>query len=855
MSFVFPVLLGGISLTAIPILIHFIRQQKPRTVRFPAMRFLVKNHKTANRKRRLRHLLLLLLRMALLLVICLAVAQPKLLSDQFNLTTDQPVAAVFVIDTSYSMEYKTTGGQSRLQDAKKRALKLLEKLPSRSRVAILDTGIATGDHQKAWSNSREEAEKAIRRLRLRHVNNPVTTQLVDAIAVFQELEKPTFPDPLAGQLPRLLCVFSDATGGSWESAQTKRILTKAKELAPQFSQFERFARSIPDQIKLLDQLPKKLPEKPGENSTQQPLIELLNKLDAKIADASEATYPQPQTQQIIADILTRNRLLTEQIRNHSTDELDDTAKRYREDLLASLDGARKDLSGYFGLFVNVGVSQPIDLAMTSIRFPSSGIATTGQQLFHPKDRVIIRVSIRATGKPISSVVLCKIDGKLLKQKRSVTVPPGSEQQIHFPIDCSKLAPGFHRGEVYLGSGDALDFNNRRLFTFAIRKPRRILIITDDVPSGGLWARAIESKSESLFNTSRVTPTKAEEFTAAEMRKYEAIYLFNVRNPSQKLWASLNGYVSQGGNIAIVPAGKQLNKDAYNRNQTAKELMPGRLLSVEMAPENGLALKWTPGVFQHPLFQPFLGWQRSGVGFFDQTPRTVQYYWEVEPYKTSLVLIKYDHKIGHPAILERSAKGRGTVVLLTTRLNTGQEPKWNNYMEFTTYFPVVLPVELTEYLTGRVERQDFNYLLGRNQPQLRIPFGITDKLFQLRGPGGDQSVPRPDGQTILRFGGFALPGNYALQTKEEEIGGFTLNMPASESILDPIPKEEIEYILGRGSVVSLDHDEDLLEELKKGHLTEPIPLFPYLMIGLLVLLALENLLSNLFHRSRNPQPQT
>jgi hypothetical protein len=59
MSFVYPLLLGGLVLAGILILIHLIMQQKPKRLPFPAFRFLLQKHRTNQRKLRLRHLLLL----------------------------------------------------------------------------------------------------------------------------------------------------------------------------------------------------------------------------------------------------------------------------------------------------------------------------------------------------------------------------------------------------------------------------------------------------------------------------------------------------------------------------------------------------------------------------------------------------------------------------------------------------------------------------------------------------------------------------------------------------------------------------------------------------------------------------
>src|SRR5262249_50666685 len=134
MTIVFPILMGGLVLAGVPILLHLIMRQKPRVLLFPAFRFLMQRHRKNQRKLRLRHLLLLALRMLLIAAICLALARPQL----FGLRSG-PLAAVFIIDTSPSMDYKASDGVTRLTEAKRRALEILKKLPKGSRLAILDT--------------------------------------------------------------------------------------------------------------------------------------------------------------------------------------------------------------------------------------------------------------------------------------------------------------------------------------------------------------------------------------------------------------------------------------------------------------------------------------------------------------------------------------------------------------------------------------------------------------------------------------------------------------------------------------------------------------------------------------------
>src|SRR5436190_8392401 len=120
MTFIHPLLLGGIVLVGLPVLLHLIMRQQPKHLLFPAFRFLQLRQRTNQRKLRLRHLLLLALRMLLIALMCLALARPKLFSDRFGFLGDEQAAVVvLVLDTSPSMEY-TAGGKTRLGDARDR---------------------------------------------------------------------------------------------------------------------------------------------------------------------------------------------------------------------------------------------------------------------------------------------------------------------------------------------------------------------------------------------------------------------------------------------------------------------------------------------------------------------------------------------------------------------------------------------------------------------------------------------------------------------------------------------------------------------------------------------------------------
>ena len=115
--FIHPLLLGGLAAIGLPILMHLLMRQKPKHLLFPAFRFLQQRAKTNQRKIRLRHLILLLMRIGLIVLICLALARPRLFSDRVGFGQNQLIAAVILIDTSPSMEYGVAG-KSRLEEAR-----------------------------------------------------------------------------------------------------------------------------------------------------------------------------------------------------------------------------------------------------------------------------------------------------------------------------------------------------------------------------------------------------------------------------------------------------------------------------------------------------------------------------------------------------------------------------------------------------------------------------------------------------------------------------------------------------------------------------------------------------------------
>lgn len=209
------ILIATAALVGLPILLHLIMKQEPKRLMFPAIRFLEKRRKINQRKMRLRHFLLLALRMLLIGLFGLALYQPMLSGTLggLNFGGEQPVAAVFILDTSPSTGYMAND-RSRLAEEKRRALELLDDLPGTSKVAILDPSEPGGSWELSLADARNKLESI---KEPKGVAVPLTSALATAYQLLKEADADT---DAAEPMPRLIAVFSDRTAACWDAART-----------------------------------------------------------------------------------------------------------------------------------------------------------------------------------------------------------------------------------------------------------------------------------------------------------------------------------------------------------------------------------------------------------------------------------------------------------------------------------------------------------------------------------------------------------------------------------------------------------------------------------------------------------
>jgi hypothetical protein len=130
MGFVSPWFLAGIAAAALPLWLHLLRRFKRTPQPFSSVMFFERRLEASSKQRRLRELALLALRLALLVFIALAFANPFV--NRNAASASRRKLTVIAIDRSFSMRYG-----NRMEEAKARAQELVNELGANDLAEVL----------------------------------------------------------------------------------------------------------------------------------------------------------------------------------------------------------------------------------------------------------------------------------------------------------------------------------------------------------------------------------------------------------------------------------------------------------------------------------------------------------------------------------------------------------------------------------------------------------------------------------------------------------------------------------------------------------------------------------------------
>ncbi|MSR31011.1 MAG: hypothetical protein EXR99_05835 [Gemmataceae bacterium] len=733
MGFVHGYLLAGLVLAGLPVVFHLLMRQKPRRVKFPAIRFLMEKMHSNQRRLRLQHLLLLMLRMLVIALVCLALARPQITASNFFFDPEQRIGAVLLFDTTPTMDYRG-GGKTRLEEAREQASRFLDEISPASKIAVLDLSSQREEGKaREWLPDRRVVNQKIGELKTHPAAGGLPGQTAFAYRLLDSLKQTEEP------LPRFLFIFSDRTLAAWEGMGIAGV------------------------------------------------------------------KPPP---------------------------------------------------GITTLYIDVGQDNPSEVAIEKL--------SVDPLVVEPGGMFSARVGLRATGKDHKTLVECKVENlageQKIQDKKSLVCPKDQSTELSFDFHAPKpvfedpLKPSFFQVTAKLSSADAWSGNDRSYATFQVRRKARTLALCENLQTPRIWRAAVEAVGRYACDIRTVA--EGEKLTAQDLSTYRSVVLFQVAAPSQALWQKLEPYVKSGGGLALVP-GPGLSPVAYATPE-AQILSPVAFLSLEKTPAGVIGPHLGGFDNAHTLTAPFKDWIASTDPDFNR-PELRPFAngrWKVQPGPESLTVARYmiEGK-EEPALVEKTV-GLGHILAFTTPLDGSimeGNRFWNNFWQDSS-FGLILADRACQYL-GREETEAQWQFISGQPTMVELPLPPWRTPFELSGPGltATETVVSPKaGATTLFLPQAVEPGHYQLlDAVQRPIAYFSINLNPKETRLDRVALEEVENILGKGSVVPLGKKADLNAKIKENY-QPPLELLPWLLLLLPLVLALESFAANKFYR-KEPAP--
>ncbi len=441
-----------------------------------------------------------------------------------------------------------------------------------------------------------------------------------------------------------------------------------------------------------------------------------------------------------------------------------------------------------------------------------------------------------------------IDGRLdvapasLRGERQIVLPSEGDASCQFVV--GQLPIGTHHGWVEIEAQDGYPLDDRRYFTLTVRPPWPILVLATNPREAQLLAEQLAPLEFRRNGRARFDCTQAsiDQLDGTDLSGYAAVALIDPPPLSDKSWSKLQRYQASGGGIAIFLGPSAGSVSRFN-SAAALAFLPGPLARQWRSPDG---VFFAPRHYDHFILQPFseirdsVPWQAMPVFR----------HWVMEPLtEQARIVLPYDNGLG--AIVENSMTDAGRSLVVTTPLQAARlqnDVAWNELATSLESWPVLVLLDrMFLYLVGS-DQSALNYTVGQTV-RLSAHGGEMERIAMLDPLLQWRDVVLRKG--MLEIGLVSVPGIYRLKIPRrlELPRGFAVNTQGSASLFDRIDKAELEAAFGSDQFTLARNREQIIRKLDETRAGREF--YPLLLLLLVLVLALEYLLSNRFYPSSLP----
>ncbi|MCH2211804.1 MAG: BatA domain-containing protein [Fuerstiella sp.] len=803
MTFINLSLLFGLGLVSVPVILHLIMRSRPKRIEFPALRLLEARRSANARRLKLRHLLLLLLRMSVLAAIVLALTRPYLPPANYGLSWFEWLLTVLVITAAFVV-YRWLVTRAEKRETPDYLL--------RERVARIRTlSVVCG---------------CLAML--------VIVGMPWGIRVGAEVQSPG--SDLAVETPvSAVFIFDTSISMSYRHESRSR-LKQAKQIAT-------------DHLQMLPSGSRVAVAVSGAGPTeeivfQSDLAAVNSRIDSLKTTArgsklnrtlQRALKIQRDDQQLVRtelgttadrDVYTREVIVFTDLSRNEWALPDDTGLR---ELLQENDWLHVFL-------VDLSVEDPVNLSLRNLKLSADSIVA-GRSVGLSVDVVRTRAAQASAN---VEVFVVDDNGDETRTAAPVHVSLDTESAsarmlVPVPEDADFLT-----GIVRISTSDPLQADDRSWFVLGVQPRPRILVVADQFSDAANFLAALESHAGGPSSQPHCDCTFAaiSGLHRQTLNGFDVVCLVNCQRPGRDLWRSLHGWVQRGGALLTVVGGeRRALHSAWNVDES-EPLLPGRILRPLRFREQPQSFRYEPG---HPVTRtlddvPEARTELLGI--------TVRRRWIVEPSSDSRVIMSYTGSGGYPALLERRV-GEGRSLMLTTAVNYSPDhaTQWNELPVSYTFF--MLTDGMVRYLTGATDQRR-NFRTGE-PVEIRLPADSPFDRYLLRRPGPRQtSGLLKAGQRTVLIDDAEQPGQYRLWLPESGVfrSEFAVNMNDDETDLTPITAVELDTLLGEDRFAVVRSPGELKQAVDTRRMG--IEVFPVLVGLLIILFCGEHLMANYFY---------
>ncbi len=528
--------------------------------------------------------------------------------------------------------------------------------------------------------------------------------------------------------------------------------------------------------------------------------------------------------------------------------------------LDKVEKLKKEKKGRMATFVLRLTPKEIQNLSVVTAEPSSSVVTQGEAVAI-RSRLHFENSSEAPGQPPARrTVEYFIDG-VKKGEKLVEIPPKGDVEVDFPSPPNLKEGELHRGEIALrGAPDPFEDDDRRYFSFKVRPPLKVLLVTDrpGVDDFFVDSALVPDPSPKAPQVYKVERRKTSDLRApgkTALSEYACIFLLNAASIDEASWGALSGYVREGGGL-VIGAGSRCDPASYD-TAVAGQILPGALDRIVVLEGNAETHIGKVVDVTHPLFESY------GQDLATELAQVPIYrYWSLRkqdpPIDGARTLLSYDD--GTPCLLERTIQGpkAGRVFLWTTPLSRSAKSRgpdaWSEFPVKNWSFWAMMWFTVP-YMAGTTE-DTLNFEAGGAPVMLHLEPTARYKSFTLVGPG-PEAKPSPIALPPSRGDLLEIamppqqqpPGQWTVKAVAEGDRpvtlGFSFNPPRAESQFNPMEKADLDAVFGKDGYLFAEDADKLKEIVDTGRFgTE---LFPFLMFLILLVVTLESILANTFYK--------